>query len=259
MSTLGNISAPALSRLFAREDHRQYQYIAGTSDGYIHNWQNPNKLIQHGGGRHAEIMVDQSWLAPMRNGPATPDVDWVPVNELTVHAFRQYLAPPPPTPPIRGTTDYSSPGLVTVSHAFSNPIAGSDNDARVILTPASLGSGTFTDCWVMRKGTWSIDVSIYLSTYSTGSGPWTLKVLAKAYRDYDLYANFRWQVIGSTTFSGERTTHTPWTVGSPLTVTLRHAPLWDVGLYVSPEPYVPQPAPPIDETLYDCTLHAVKI
>lgn len=256
MSTLGKTFTPAVSRLYTREEHRQYQYIAGTEDGYIHNWQNPNKFIQHSGGRHAEILVPQSWSAPMRNGPASPDVDWWAVDELTVDAFHEYNTTP--FPGEHGTTDYSSPGLVTVSNATSPPINGSDNDARCILTPASLGFGTFTDCWLMRKGTWAIDVSIYLSTYSTGSGPWELALLAKPYRDYTLYSSFRWQVIGSTTFSGERTTHTPYTVGSPFEVTLRHAPLWDVGLYVSPEPYVPAPAPPIVETLYDCTMHAIR-
>lgn len=244
MSTLGHTLTPAVSRLYTREEHRQYQYVGISGTGYIHNWEDPTKLIQHAGGRHAEILTPATWSQPFRGGPAG-NVNWYAVDELTAQMQTWY--------PGTGTFGneygqyvFSSPGLgtATIPTAIGT-------DTFMPLTPYNFGGGTVTDCWVMRKGTWAIDATFTISGTGAYTGPWDLQVGAKAFRDYTLYSGFRDQVIYSTSFTGYGT-HAPITVGSPLVETLRHNSLWDVGFKLTPNSNNP-PA-----LILDFSFHAIR-
>lgn len=247
MSTLGHITAPASSRLFCREEHRQYQYVGTSGTSYPHNWDDPSKLIQHGGGRHAEIMVNYDFVQPFRGGPATPDRNWYAVDELTAQMQTWY----PGTGPFAnqyGQYIFSSPGKATTTVPTAISTA-----TNMPITPYNFtASATGADCWVMRKGVWNVDVSLNLNGDSTYTGPWQFSVYAKAFRDYDLYSGFRDQLIDTTSVTGYAT-HTPWTPGAPLEIVCRHNPLWDLTFDLTPDANTPP------SMIIDLTFHAIRI
>ena len=226
MSTYGNITAPALSRLFCRENHVQYRY-----DGTLGNFDDASELTRYSGGRHAEIMVPTSWSMQFRGGPASPDRSWTPVNELSASmqtwhpgtgAFlNQY-----------GEYIYSSPGLASTT--IPTPISTATN---MPLCPTNFtGSATGADCWVMRKGVWEVDVSLDISGTGAYTGPWQFSVYAKAFRDYTLYPTFRDQLVYTTSITGYAV-HEPISLASPLEVVLRHNALWDLTFDLTPDAY----------------------
>jgi hypothetical protein len=244
MSTLGHTLTPAVSRLYTREEHRQYQYVTTSGTGYVHNWEDPSKLIQHAGGRHAEILTPTSWVAPFRGKVA--NADWYAVDELSLHSTNFYTGVYP-FGSHGSTADYTSPGRTTY-----NGTAGTVDSFP--LTPVSFGTAAGSECWVMRKGTLAVDYSAYVAGPIGFAGTWTLSIYALAYRDYTLYSAWRRQLIHSSTFTGDHVTSSPYTVGSPLEIVLRHNSLWDISMSLSPDSGFANLA----ETYYEFNCHAIR-